>query len=100
MIFWFSCDGNKQCEGLSLLNIGRAALGVKLLRGAVTRYRCFIEEMAIKRASKVVESVRLLPQLRDPCSELLLLRLCIGITKKKLSKNLPTDSYKGDDYVV
>jgi len=35
----------------------------------------------MKRASKVVELMHILPQLRDPQSEHLLLRSCMGIAK-------------------
>jgi len=57
-------------------DIGRPTLGVKLLRGAVSRDKCFIEGLAMKRASRAAELMHLLPQ-----SELLLLRSCMGIAK-------------------
>jgi hypothetical protein len=78
-----SCDGNKLREGLFVLDIERSTLGVKLLRGAVNRDKCFIDEVAIKRAVRVVELMYLLLQLRDPQSEFLLLRSYMGIAKKK-----------------
>jgi len=59
----------------------KADVGVKLLGGAVSRDKGFIEGLATKRASRDAELMHLLPQLRDPHSELLLLRLCIGIAK-------------------
>ncbi|WJX31345.1 hypothetical protein P8452_19781 [Trifolium repens] len=37
----------------------------------------------MKRAVKAVELMHLLPRLRDPQSELLLLQSCMGIAKKK-----------------
>jgi hypothetical protein len=77
-----SCDGNKLREGLFVLDIERSTLGVKLLRGAVNRDKCFIDEVAIKRAVRVVELMYLLLQLRDPQSELLL-RSYMSIAKKK-----------------
>jgi hypothetical protein len=80
-IFWPSCDGNKLREGLFPSDIGRPALGVKLLGGAVSRDKCFIEGVAMKRAIRAVELMHLLPRLRDPQSELLLLRSCMGIAK-------------------
>ncbi|GAU39704.1 hypothetical protein TSUD_274980 [Trifolium subterraneum] len=73
-IFWPSCDGNKLREGLFPSDIGRPMLGVKLLGGAVSRDKCFIEGVAMKRAVRVIELMHLPPRLRDPQSELLLLR--------------------------
>ena len=54
---------------------------VKLLGGAVSRDSSFIRSLAIKRAENAVNLMRLLPQLSDPQSELLLLRSCMGIAK-------------------
>jgi len=62
-------------------DIGRPTLGVKLLGGAVSRDKGFIEGLAMKRAYRAAELMHLLPQLRDPQSELLLLRSCMGIAK-------------------
>jgi len=53
---------------------------MKLLRGVVSRYRFFIEGLAMKRASTSIELIHL-PQLHDPQSELILFRSCIGVTK-------------------
>ena len=79
-IFWPSCDDNKHRRGLFRTEIGRPALGVKLLGGAVSRDKGFIEGLAMKRASRAAELMHLLPQLRDPQNELLL-RSCMGIAK-------------------
>jgi hypothetical protein len=54
---------------------------MKLLRVAISRDTCFIEEVAMKRFVSAVELMHLLPQLRDPQSELLLLRSCMDIAK-------------------
>jgi len=80
-IFWPSCDGNKHRGGLFPADIGRPTLGVKLLGGAVNRDKGFIEGLTMKRASRAAELMHLLPRLRDPQSELLLLRSCMGIAK-------------------
>ncbi|MCI50113.1 hypothetical protein A2U01_0071357, partial [Trifolium medium] len=56
-------------------------LGVKLLGGAVSRDKSFIEGVAMKRTVGAVELMHLLPQLKDPQSELLLPRSCMGIAK-------------------
>ncbi|XP_052627549.1 uncharacterized protein LOC128134140 [Lactuca sativa] len=80
-LFWPSCDGRKLREGLFPADIRRPPLGVKLLGGAVSRYASFIRSLAIKRAENAVNLMRLLPQLSDPQSELLLLRSCMGIAK-------------------
>ncbi|XP_052622515.1 uncharacterized protein LOC128127844 [Lactuca sativa] len=80
-LFWPSCDGRKLREGLFLFGIGRPPLGVKLLGGVVSRDASFISNLAIKRAEDAVNLMRLLPQLSDPQSELLLLSSCMGIAK-------------------
>ncbi|PNY13681.1 auxilin-like protein [Trifolium pratense] len=53
-----------------------AGVGVKLLGGAVSRDKGFIEGVAMKRVVRAVELIHLLPQLKDAQSELLLLRSC------------------------
>ncbi|GJY40509.1 hypothetical protein Tco_0427779, partial [Tanacetum coccineum] len=80
-VFWPSCNGVKVKEGLFPRDIGKPTLGVKLLGGAVSRDAGFISSLAMKRASRAVELMSLLPSLRDPQSELLLLRSCMGVAK-------------------
>ncbi|GJZ19199.1 putative reverse transcriptase domain-containing protein, partial [Tanacetum coccineum] len=80
-VFWPSCNGVKVKDGLFPRDIGRPTLGVKLLGGAVSRDAGFISSLAVKRASRAVELMSLLPSLRDPQSELLLLRSCMGVAK-------------------
>ncbi|PWA63687.1 reverse transcriptase domain-containing protein [Artemisia annua] len=62
-------------------NIGRPERGVKLLGGAVSRDAGFISDLSAKRAARAVDLMGLLPRLRDPQSELLLLRSCMGVAK-------------------
>ncbi|GJR77916.1 putative reverse transcriptase domain-containing protein [Tanacetum coccineum] len=66
-------------EGLFPRDIGRPTLGVKLLGGAVSQDAGFISSLAVKRASRAMELMSLIPSLRDPQSELLLLRSCMGV---------------------
>ncbi|GJX21796.1 hypothetical protein Tco_0226241, partial [Tanacetum coccineum] len=80
-VFWPSCNGVKVKEGLFPRDIRRPTLGVKPLGGAVSRDAGFISSLAVKRASRAVELMSLLPSLRDPQSELLLLRSCMGVAK-------------------
>jgi hypothetical protein len=80
-VFWPTCDGTKLRDGLFPSDIGRPRVGVTLLGGAVSRDRGFIAGVAMKRAVRAVELMHLLPQLKDPQSELLLLRSCMGIAK-------------------
>jgi hypothetical protein len=80
-IFWPSCNGNKLRQGLFPSDIGKPVLGIKLLGGVVSRDKRFIEGVAMKRAVRAVELMHLLPQLKDPQSELILLRSCMGIAK-------------------
>jgi hypothetical protein len=80
-IFWPSCDGKKHRGGLFPADIRRPTLGVKLLGGVVSRDKGFIEGLAMKRASRAAELMHLLPRLRNPHSELFLLRSSMGISK-------------------
>ncbi|GKF39920.1 hypothetical protein Tco_0119981, partial [Tanacetum coccineum] len=69
---WYSDDGTiigdtkEVKDGLFPRDIGRPTLGVKLLGGAVSRDAGFISSLAVKRASRAVELMSLLPSLRDP----------------------------------
>jgi hypothetical protein len=56
-------------------------LWAKLHGGAISRDKCFIDGVAMKRIVKAVELIHLLPHLRDLQSELILLRSCMGIAK-------------------
>ncbi|GJV99491.1 putative reverse transcriptase domain-containing protein [Tanacetum coccineum] len=80
-VFWPSCNGVKVKERLFPCDIGRPTLGVKLFGGAVSRDAGFISSLGVKRASRAVELMSLLPSLRDPQFELLLLRSCMGVAK-------------------
>jgi hypothetical protein len=68
-------------KGLFPIDIRRPSFGVKLFGGAVSRDAYFISGLTMKRAVNAVDLISLLPQLRDPHSELLLLRSCMGIAK-------------------
>jgi hypothetical protein len=80
-VFWPSCDGGKIRPGLFPSDIGRPEQGVKLLGGAVSCDAGFISDLSAKRAARAVDLMGLLPRLRDPQSELLLLRSCMGVAK-------------------
>ncbi|GAU47853.1 hypothetical protein TSUD_404300 [Trifolium subterraneum] len=56
---------------------GTWKMSKSLLGGAVSRDKCFIEGVTMKRDVRVVELMHLLPRLRDPQSELLLLHSCM-----------------------
>lgn len=72
-IFWPSCNGSKLCGEFFPSDIGRPVLGMKFLGGAVSQYEVFIEGLFTKREVEDIELMYLLPQLRDPKSEILLL---------------------------
>ncbi|KAJ0925533.1 putative reverse transcriptase domain, exostosin [Helianthus annuus] len=57
-VFWPTCNGVKVQEGLFPRGIGRPVLGVKLLRGVVSRDAEFTSSMALKRANCAVELMR------------------------------------------
>ncbi|GJY36002.1 hypothetical protein Tco_0421380 [Tanacetum coccineum] len=80
-VFWPSCNGEKVKDGLFPHDIGRPKLGLKLLGGEVSRDAWFISSLAVKRASRAVELMSLLPSLRDPQSEILLLCSCMDVAK-------------------
>lgn len=58
--FWPSCNGSK-LYGVSFIH-WKNDVGVKLLRGTVSRNGGFIEGLSMKRAAKVVELMHLLLQ--------------------------------------
>ncbi|XP_026454166.1 uncharacterized protein LOC113355509 [Papaver somniferum] len=78
-IFWPSCDERR--DGMFHVGISRPDNGVKLLGGVVSLDVEFVKELAIRRAEKAVNLMQVLSKLRDPQSELLLLRACMGISK-------------------
>ncbi|KAL4576119.1 hypothetical protein LXL04_012208 [Taraxacum kok-saghyz] len=73
--------GGEEIEWHLQRTIDEATIGGKASRGAVSRDAGFIRGLAMKRAANAVDMMRLLPQLCDPQSELLLLRSCMGIAK-------------------
>jgi hypothetical protein len=100
-IFWLSYDGSEFHKGLFPSDIGMPLFGVKLLEGLLAEIKGFIEEVVMKRDVRVVKLIHLLSQLRDPQSELLLLWLCMSITKLFFrSPNVSTNSHeKGSCFV-
>ncbi|XP_076901857.1 uncharacterized protein LOC143556417 [Bidens hawaiensis] len=94
-VFWPTCDGAKTQEGLFPREIGRPVHGVKLLGGAVSRNEEFISGLALKRAKRAVELMECLKGLRDPQSELLLLRSCMGVAKLLFGLRTCQPSYVG-----
>ncbi|XP_022007936.1 uncharacterized protein LOC110907233 [Helianthus annuus] len=94
-LFWPSCNGETFAAGLFPEDIGRPKLGVKLLGGAVSRDRDFISDLAVKRASRAVDLMRVLPQLKNPQCELLLLRSCMGVAKIIFGLRTCQPSYVG-----
>ncbi|XP_076956600.1 uncharacterized protein LOC143631862 [Bidens hawaiensis] len=94
-VFWPTCDGAKTHEGLFPREIGRPVHGVKLLGGAVSRNEEFISGLALKRAKRAVELMECLKGLRDPQSELLLLRSCMGVAKLLFGLRTCQPSYVG-----
>ncbi|KAJ0925109.1 putative reverse transcriptase domain, exostosin [Helianthus annuus] len=80
-VYWPTCDDQKVQDRLFPRGIGRPEKWVKLLSGVVSRDPSFIGELAGRRASGAVDLMKLLPCLRDPQCELLLLRSCMGVAK-------------------
>ncbi|XP_076935722.1 uncharacterized protein LOC143602539 [Bidens hawaiensis] len=88
-------DATQTQEGLFQREIGRPVHGVKLLGGAVSRNEEFISGLALKRAKRAVELMEYLKGLRDPQSELLLLRSCMGVAKLLFGLRTCQPSYVG-----
>ncbi|GJY59318.1 hypothetical protein Tco_0459210 [Tanacetum coccineum] len=82
-------------SGLFLVDIRRPSLGVKILRGSVSRDLYFISGLAMRRATNDVDLMSLLPQLHDPQSKLFLLRSCMGIAKLFCIKDLLSCTHGG-----
>ncbi|KAL8167568.1 LOW QUALITY PROTEIN: hypothetical protein V2J09_009067 [Rumex salicifolius] len=88
LLSWYFDDGTvigdtveKLSAGMFSVETSRPDRGVKLLGGVVSLDFEFVEGLAIKRVEKAVELMHILSKLRDPQSELLLLRSCMGIAK-------------------
>ncbi|XP_076897210.1 uncharacterized protein LOC143550455 [Bidens hawaiensis] len=88
-------DATQTQEGLIPREIGKPVHGVKLLGGAVSRNEEFISGLALKRAKRAVEIMECLKGLRDPQSELLLLRSCMGVAKLLFGLRTCQPSYVG-----
>ncbi|KAI3822031.1 hypothetical protein L1987_09612 [Smallanthus sonchifolius] len=95
-VFWPTCDGVKTRESLFPREIGRPVHGVKLLGGAVSRDGEFISGLALKRAKRAVDLMGCLKRLRNPQSELLLLRSCMGVAKLLFGLRTCQPSYVGE----
>ncbi|GKB27122.1 hypothetical protein Tco_0866523 [Tanacetum coccineum] len=91
-----SCNGEKVKDGLFPRDIRRPKLGVKLLGGEVSRDAGFISSLAVKRASRAVELMSLLPSLRYPQSEILLLRSCMDVAKLLFGLRMCQPMYIGE----
>lgn len=74
-------DDSKFCEDLFLSGIVKPMLEMQLLGGAISRDDNFIKGVSMKRAYMTIKLMNLLPQLRDPHDEILLLESRMGITK-------------------
>lgn len=80
-VFWIVTNPCFYRDGLFPYDIGRSQVGVKFLGGSISMYGDFIEEFAKKKVLKRVELMGALEQLNDPQFELVLLRVCMRLSK-------------------
>ncbi|KAK9691330.1 hypothetical protein RND81_09G190100 [Saponaria officinalis] len=80
-VFWPCEDPRSRVEGVFPPAISRPARGVKVLGAPVSSCSAFRCELVLKRAARTIELMDSLARLDDPQCELLLLRVCTGISK-------------------
>ncbi|XP_026451691.1 uncharacterized protein LOC113352022 [Papaver somniferum] len=79
-VFWPSIDPRSTDDGVFPLDIGRPSNGVKLLGGLVSLDLNFISDMLLTRVNRTVQLMTAIKKLKDPQSEMLLLRNCDGVS--------------------
>jgi hypothetical protein len=85
----------------SFQTLGSRRWGVKLLGGIASRDKLFIKRVTMKRVVRVVELMRLLPDLlQDLHSEFLLLRSYMHIANLFRFKDVSTNSHGWCNYFV
>ncbi|XP_026442600.1 uncharacterized protein LOC113342194 [Papaver somniferum] len=80
-LFWPTPDQRSLIPGIFPANIGRPSTGVKLLGGPVSLDLQFCKEMVMQRVTKTINLMSVVKKLKDPQSELLLLRNCTGVSR-------------------
>lgn len=80
-VFWPSIDPRSTGDGVFPTDIGRPSNGVKLLGGPVSLDLNFVSDMMLRRVNKIVQLMTAIKKLKDPQSEMLLLRSCTGVSR-------------------
>lgn len=80
-LFWPSPDPRSYFQGVFPDDIGRPTVGVKLLGGPVSLDTQFCSDMVMARVHKTLQLMSSIRKLKDPQSELLLLRNCTGVSR-------------------
>ncbi|XP_026442067.1 uncharacterized protein LOC113341381 [Papaver somniferum] len=80
-VFWPSTDPRSTADGVFPADIGRPSNGVKLLGGPMSLDLNFISDMMLSRVNKTVQLMSSIKKLKDPQSEMLLLRNCTGVSR-------------------
>ncbi|XP_026449561.1 uncharacterized protein LOC113349746 [Papaver somniferum] len=80
-ISWPAVDPRSLMAYVFLVSISKPSNGVKLLGGPVSLDIQFCSDMVKFRANKTVHLMNSVKKLKDPQSELLLLRNCTGVSK-------------------
>ncbi|XP_026399437.1 uncharacterized protein LOC113295303 [Papaver somniferum] len=80
-VFWPSIDHRSTADGVFPADIDRPSNGVKLLGGPMSLDLNFISDMMLSRVNKTVLLLNAIKKLKDPQSEMLLLRNCTGVSR-------------------
>nr|GEV09528.1 hypothetical protein [Tanacetum cinerariifolium] len=80
-LFWPTDDPRSRLEGVFPPNISRPLHGVKLLGGPISMDAGFSSALVMKRVSKTIELLNAVAKINDPQCELLLIRVCAGVSK-------------------
>ncbi|XP_026399180.1 uncharacterized protein LOC113295035 [Papaver somniferum] len=80
-VFWPSIDPKSTVDGIFPTDIGRPSNGVKILGGPVSLDLNFISDMMLSRVNKTVQLMSAIKKLKDPQSEMLLLRNFTGVSR-------------------
>lgn len=80
-IFWPTNDPRRETHGVFPYNISRPIHGVKLLGGAVSLDLQYYNDLVEGRVEKSIHLMNSIKKLKDPQSELLLLRNGTGVSK-------------------
>ncbi|XP_026433025.1 uncharacterized protein LOC113330424 [Papaver somniferum] len=100
-VFWPTPYPRSMELGVFPPDIDRTIKGVKLLCVLVSLDLDFMSDMALHRVNKTIQLMSAIKKLRDPQSEMLLLRNCVGVSRLYFSMftTNPTALHQASDLV-